>query len=138
MFYFYFLISLLGDTIVRRHTIEIAEFYRDLLAKSLYGRLFSFLVNTINCYLQNQDETGRYDYHYKLIAVSLSVQIQIHNRNMVPSFNAFYDSMKLTLKSLMLIGHSWNVSSCFLNYKFVCLLVHMAEYDNSANIYKYR
>ncbi|KAF2988209.1 hypothetical protein EK904_007191, partial [Melospiza melodia maxima] len=47
-----------GDTIVRRHTIEIAEFYRDLLAKSLYGRLFSFLVNTINCYLQNQDESG--------------------------------------------------------------------------------
>uniref|UniRef100_A0A8C3GLI8 Myosin XVI n=1 Tax=Cairina moschata TaxID=8855 RepID=A0A8C3GLI8_CAIMO len=47
-----------GDTIVRRHTIEIAEFYRDLLAKSLYGRLFSFLVNAINCYLQNQDETG--------------------------------------------------------------------------------
>ncbi|NXD09668.1 MYO16 protein, partial [Nothocercus nigrocapillus] len=47
-----------GDMIVRRHTIEIAEFYRDLLAKSLYGRLFSFLVNTINCYLQNQDETG--------------------------------------------------------------------------------
>lgn len=47
-----------GDMIVRRHTIEIAESYRDLLAKSLYGPLFSFLVNTINCYLQNQDETG--------------------------------------------------------------------------------
>ncbi|XP_026701573.1 unconventional myosin-XVI [Athene cunicularia] len=46
------------DMIVRRHTIEIAEFYRDLLAKSLYGRLFSFLINTINCYVQNQDETG--------------------------------------------------------------------------------
>lgn len=59
LFHLQFLLSLLGDMIVRRHTIEIAEFYRDLLAKTLYGRLFSFLVNTINCYLQNQDETGR-------------------------------------------------------------------------------
>ncbi|XP_030876110.1 unconventional myosin-XVI-like, partial [Leptonychotes weddellii] len=45
-----------GDTIIRRHTVEMAEFYRDLLAKSLFGRLFSFLVNTMNCCLHSQDE----------------------------------------------------------------------------------
>uniref|UniRef100_A0A8C5LKW9 Myosin XVI n=2 Tax=Leptobrachium leishanense TaxID=445787 RepID=A0A8C5LKW9_9ANUR len=45
-----------GDMITRRYTIEMAEFYRDLLAKSLYCRLFSFLVNNANFYLQNQSE----------------------------------------------------------------------------------
>ncbi|KAJ1118881.1 hypothetical protein NDU88_007068 [Pleurodeles waltl] len=47
-----------GDMIMRRHTIEVAEFYRDLLAKSLYCRLFSFLVNIANYYLQNQDDNS--------------------------------------------------------------------------------
>ncbi|XP_069492667.1 unconventional myosin-XVI isoform X2 [Ambystoma mexicanum] len=47
-----------GDMIMRRHTIEIAQFYRDLLAKSIYCRLFSFLVNIANYYLQNQDENS--------------------------------------------------------------------------------
>uniref|UniRef100_A0A8D2AT79 Unconventional myosin-XVI n=1 Tax=Sciurus vulgaris TaxID=55149 RepID=A0A8D2AT79_SCIVU len=47
-----------GDLIIRRHTIQIAEFYRDLLAKSLYGRLFGFLVNTMNCCLHSPEEQG--------------------------------------------------------------------------------
>ncbi|XP_039082589.1 unconventional myosin-XVI [Hyaena hyaena] len=45
-----------GDTIIRRLTVQMAEFYRDLLAKSLFGRLFSFLVNAMNGCLQSPDE----------------------------------------------------------------------------------
>ncbi|XP_005366360.1 unconventional myosin-XVI isoform X1 [Microtus ochrogaster] len=45
-----------GDVVIRRHTTQMAAFYRDLLAKSLYGRLFGFLVNAVNCCLQNQDD----------------------------------------------------------------------------------
>ncbi|XP_018418654.1 PREDICTED: unconventional myosin-XVI [Nanorana parkeri] len=49
-----------GDMITRRHSMETAEFYRDLLAKSLYCRLFSYLVNNANFYLQNQSDQGSY------------------------------------------------------------------------------
>ncbi|XP_069746723.1 unconventional myosin-XVI [Narcine bancroftii] len=48
-----------GDVIFRRHTVDVARFYRDLLAKSLYGRLFQFLVDHINYYLQSHDHTTR-------------------------------------------------------------------------------
>uniref|UniRef100_A0A8C0L9A2 Myosin XVI n=1 Tax=Canis lupus dingo TaxID=286419 RepID=A0A8C0L9A2_CANLU len=37
-------------------TLIWQEFYRDLLAKSMFSRLFSFLVNTMNCCLHSQDE----------------------------------------------------------------------------------
>ncbi|XP_032385012.1 unconventional myosin-XVI isoform X3 [Etheostoma spectabile] len=46
-----------GDMITRRHTVEMSEQYRDQLAKAIYGRLFSYLVNSTNDYLQGQDDS---------------------------------------------------------------------------------
>ncbi|XP_041663460.1 unconventional myosin-XVI isoform X2 [Cheilinus undulatus] len=46
-----------GDVITRRHTVEMSEQYRDQLAKTIYGRLFSYLVNSINDYLQGPDDS---------------------------------------------------------------------------------
>ncbi|XP_047457190.1 unconventional myosin-XVI isoform X2 [Mugil cephalus] len=46
-----------GDMMTRRHTVEMSEQYRDQLAKAIYGRLFSYLVNSMNEYLQGQDES---------------------------------------------------------------------------------
>ncbi|XP_028291558.1 unconventional myosin-XVI isoform X2 [Gouania willdenowi] len=48
-----------GDVITRRHTVEMSEQNRDQLSKAIYGRLFSYLVNSINDYLQGDDDCIR-------------------------------------------------------------------------------
>ncbi|KAF6724818.1 Unconventional myosin-XVI [Oryzias melastigma] len=45
-----------GNLMTRHHTVEMSEQYRDLLAKTIYGRLFSYLVNCINDYLHGHDD----------------------------------------------------------------------------------
>lgn len=59
-FYVVFFLFFSGDVITRRHTVEMAEQYRDQLAKSIYGRLFYYLANSINDYLQGQDDSIGY------------------------------------------------------------------------------
>lgn len=49
-----------GDVITRRHTVEMSEQNRDQLAKAIYARLFSYLVNTANDYLQGQEDVLGY------------------------------------------------------------------------------
>ncbi|TNN63609.1 Unconventional myosin-XVI [Liparis tanakae] len=47
-----------GDLITGAQTVEASQQSRDQLAKVIYGRLFSYLVNSTNDYLQGQDDSA--------------------------------------------------------------------------------
>ncbi|CAJ1082668.1 myosin-IIIa [Xyrichtys novacula] len=50
-----------GETIVRPNTVEKSGVVRDAMAKALYGRLFSWIVNRINTLLRPDSDPGEED-----------------------------------------------------------------------------
>ena len=47
-----------GETITKHHTIAEATDVRDAMAKAMYGRLFSWIVNKVNILLRPSKAKG--------------------------------------------------------------------------------
>jgi myosin-3 len=48
-----------GETIIRSHTIDECANVRDAVAKAMYGRLFSWIVNKLNALLKPAQLKGQ-------------------------------------------------------------------------------
>lgn len=97
----------------------MAEQYRDQLAKSIYGRLFYYLVNSINDYLQGQNDSIGYVLFLYILTIKKTILQRFWLLNVcipISDVNSCY--CKEIVKFL------WPLKYCKFHWGVVILYIH--------------